>query len=210
MEISCEVGKGGKDLSVAPVNKAISHEFNEGEVIVLDGSLRGQHGFSGDEVETALHQYVPNTGLEKKLLHKVDLSLIPMLWLMCVMAYVDRNNIVCSLCLQEEIHTNVDQGNANAAGMSDDIGLSDNRKAHTMPVLERLVAHACRPEYALLISIFFVGYLLWEVPSNMILARVRPSWYLSGLMAVSQPSLAHTHTHMSGGPGNRTYTDGVI
>ncbi|KIW59036.1 hypothetical protein PV05_03520 [Exophiala xenobiotica] len=148
MEISCEVGKGGKDLSVAPVNKAISHEFNEGEVIVLDGSLRGQHGFSGDEVETALHQYVPNTGLEKKLLHKVDLSLIPMLWLMCVMAYVDRNNI----------------GNANAAGMSDDIGLSDN-------------------QYALLISIFFVGYLLWEVPSNMILARVRPSWYLSGLMA---------------------------
>ena len=144
MESSREFGKGGKDLSVAPANKVISHEVNEGEVIVLDGSLRGQHGFSGDEVETALHRYAPNTALEKKMLRKVDLSLIPMLWLMCVMAYVDRNNIVCSLSLQENsIHTNIDQGNANAAGMSDDIGLSDNRKAHTLPVLKRTVAHAC-------------------------------------------------------------------
>ncbi|EXJ91785.1 hypothetical protein A1O3_00335 [Capronia epimyces CBS 606.96] len=137
-----------KDFSKTQVDTLAVPDIHIGQVIVQDASLHGQYGFPGDDVESALRQYAPNTELEKKTLRKVDLSLIPMLWLMCVMAYVDRNNI----------------GNANAAGMSEDIGLSDN-------------------QYALLISIFFIGYLVWEVPSNMILARVRPSWYISGLMA---------------------------
>ncbi|KAF2871917.1 major facilitator superfamily domain-containing protein [Massariosphaeria phaeospora] len=109
----------------------------------------GKFGFQGDDVAIALHQYSPGSALEKTTLRKVDLYQIPMLWIMCVMAYVDRSNI----------------GNANAAGMSDDIGLSDNN-------------------YSLLMSLFFVGYLIWEVPSNMILYRISPSWYLSCLMAV--------------------------
>jgi MFS family permease len=39
-------------------------------------------------------------------------------------------------------------------------------------------------EYAMLLSIFFIGYLICEVPSNMILTRSKPSWYLPGLMIV--------------------------
>ncbi|KAL2441459.1 putative transporter [Exophiala dermatitidis] len=139
--------KDVKDASMPQVHKVTSSDFNEGEIVVEEGAHHGHYGFSGDQVELALRGYAPNTQLEKKMIRKVDLSLLPMLWLMCVMAYVDRNNI----------------GNANAAGMSEDIGLSDN-------------------QYAFLISIFFIAYLVWEVPSNMILARVRPSWYLSGLM----------------------------
>lgn len=37
-------------------------------------------------------------------------------------------------------------------------------------------------DYALAVSIFFIGYLLLEVPSNMILSRTRPSLYLPALM----------------------------
>jgi hypothetical protein len=48
--------------------------------------------------------YVPDPAREKKLLLKVDLIMIPVLWWMCVLAYVDRNNI----------------GNAKAAGRSCD------------------------------------------------------------------------------------------
>jgi hypothetical protein len=40
-------------------------------------------------------QYIPDSKLEKQLLRKVDLCIMPTLWLMCVLAYVDRNNIVC-------------------------------------------------------------------------------------------------------------------
>lgn len=49
--------------------------------------------------------------------------------------------------------------------MADDLDLDDQR-------------------YAWVLSIFFFGYLLCEVPSNMILARSRPSIFLPGIMIV--------------------------
>lgn len=54
-------------------------------------------------------------------------------------------------------------GNAKEAGMGKDLGLSSS-------------------DYSLAVSIFFIGYLLLEVPSNMILSRTRPSLYLPALM----------------------------
>lgn len=37
-------------------------------------------------------------------------------------------------------------------------------------------------EYNVVLSITFVGYILMQVPSNMILTLVRPSWYLAACM----------------------------
>ncbi|XXH00611.1 catabolic L-serine/threonine dehydratase [Hypoxylon texense] len=101
-----------------------------------------------DPIQQALAEYQPGTPEEKKLLRKIDLYMIPCLWFMCVLAYVDRNNI----------------GNAKAAGMGKDLGLTD-------------------ANYSMLISIFFIAYLVLEVPSNLVLARCRPSLYLPGIMA---------------------------
>lgn len=42
----------------------------------------------------ALRNYVPGTDLEKRLLRKLDLRLVPTLWLMCVLCFMDRSNIV--------------------------------------------------------------------------------------------------------------------
>ncbi|EJD54999.1 MFS general substrate transporter [Auricularia subglabra TFB-10046 SS5] len=56
-------------------------------------------------------------------------------------------------------------GNARIAGMGDDLALSDNR-------------------YSVALLIFFVGYLLGEVPSNMVLSRSRPSLYLPAIVLV--------------------------
>ncbi|KAL4764243.1 major facilitator superfamily domain-containing protein [Aspergillus foveolatus] len=39
-------------------------------------------------------------------------------------------------------------------------------------------------EYQTCVSILFVGYILGQIPSNMILTRVRPSWYMAGFMAL--------------------------
>lgn len=39
-------------------------------------------------------------------------------------------------------------------------------------------------DYALVLSVFFIGYLLWEPPSNMILSRTRPSIYIPTLMVL--------------------------
>jgi hypothetical protein len=41
-----------------------------------------------------ISSYVPDTDAEKRLVRKLDLLMLPTLWLMCVLAYVDRNNIV--------------------------------------------------------------------------------------------------------------------
>lgn len=39
-------------------------------------------------------------------------------------------------------------------------------------------------KYSLVLSIFFIGYLLMEVPSNMVLSRSRPSLFLPAIMLV--------------------------
>ncbi|KAI9048381.1 hypothetical protein LZ554_007217 [Drepanopeziza brunnea f. sp. 'monogermtubi'] len=101
------------------------------------------------ELQQAIRNYIPNTDAEKKLVRKIDLHLIPILWIMYVLNYVDRTNI----------------GNAKTAGMDDDLKLGGGR-------------------YAWVISIFFFGYLIMEVPSNMILSRSRPSLFLPFIMLV--------------------------
>ena len=39
-------------------------------------------------------------------------------------------------------------------------------------------------DYAFAVSIFFIGYLICEVPSNLVLTRSRPSLYLSTIMVL--------------------------
>lgn len=49
------------------------------------------------ELQQALKNYVPGTEAEKKLRRKIDLHLMPMLWIMYILNYVDRTNIVSSI-----------------------------------------------------------------------------------------------------------------
>ncbi|KAF5247264.1 hypothetical protein FANTH_6521 [Fusarium anthophilum] len=93
--------------------------------------------------------YVPGTEAEKKLVRKIDLYILPMMWFMYLMSYMDRTNI----------------GNAKIAGMDKDLNLDSNK-------------------YSIILVVFFVGYVVFEVPSNMILTRTRPSRYLPGIMFV--------------------------
>lgn len=98
-------------------------------------------------LEVALQNYVPGTPEEQRLVRKVDLWMIPMLWWMCVLCYIDRNNIVRIVNHSGErtlekkdskttgerqnttiaIHAKTLQGNADAAGMSTDLGLDSSR-----------------------------------------------------------------------------------
>ncbi|KIM99148.1 hypothetical protein OIDMADRAFT_181575 [Oidiodendron maius Zn] len=110
-----------------------------------------KEGFTHEETASAQYvtPFVENPELERRILWKVDLRLIPPLFIMYILNYLDRNNI----------------GNAKVAGMQTDLHLTSS-------------------DYSLALSIFFIGYLLLEVPSNMILSRTRPSLYLPSLMFV--------------------------
>jgi MFS family permease len=36
-------------------------------------------------------------------------------------------------------------------------------------------------QYSIVLLVFFVSYVIFEIPSNLLIARIRPSLYLSGL-----------------------------
>lgn len=55
-------------------------------------------------------------------------------------------------------------------------------------------------DFNLATSIFFVAYLLMQLPSNMLITRVRPSLYLSGAMTLwGVVSTCNAATHSFGG-----------
>lgn len=49
------------------------------------------------QLQEALSNYVPDTDAEKKLVRKIDMHLMPTLWIMYILNYVDRTNIVGNL-----------------------------------------------------------------------------------------------------------------
>lgn len=54
-------------------------------------------------------------------------------------------------------------GNARLQGLEKDLGMEGH-------------------DYNIALFIFFIPYILFEVPSNLVLRKVPPSWWLSGIM----------------------------
>jgi len=54
------------------------------------------------ELAEAVRNYVPGTAEERKLVRKIDLFLMPTLWIMYILNYVDRTNIVSQSFLTHE------------------------------------------------------------------------------------------------------------
>ncbi|KAE8149177.1 major facilitator superfamily domain-containing protein [Aspergillus avenaceus] len=119
--------------------EALHREFTLGQ----DGikSPEGEGDYSGARKKT--------DPVEIRLVRKLDLWIMPTLWFMYWLNYLDRNAIAL----------------ARLNDLEEDLGLSSS-------------------EYQTCVSILFVGYLLGQIPSNMVLTRVRPSWYMSGCMAL--------------------------
>ncbi|KAF8427724.1 MFS general substrate transporter [Tirmania nivea] len=91
---------------------------------------------------------VPSPGIsESALLRKIDWHVIPMLFVLYVMAFLDRVNI----------------GNAAVFGLKEDLNLGG-------------------VEYNVALMIFFIPYILCQIPSNLSLKKVRPKIWLSGCM----------------------------
>ncbi|KAJ5682962.1 hypothetical protein N7462_006127 [Penicillium macrosclerotiorum] len=85
---------------------------------------------------------------EKALVRKIDIRLLPMIIIMYILNYLDRNNIAA----------------ARLAGLEDDLGLVGN-------------------QYLTCVSILFVGYLLMQIPSNLLLNKFgKPAIYLPTAM----------------------------
>ncbi|KAK7446295.1 hypothetical protein VKT23_014501 [Stygiomarasmius scandens] len=99
-----------------------------------------------EEFSQALETYAPGSEKEKELVKKIDWRIVPTIWVLYTLSYLDRANI----------------GNAKEGGMEEALGLTSN-------------------QYSIILLIFFVSYVVFEVPLNMVLTRVRPSIFLSVL-----------------------------
>ncbi|OCL01459.1 MFS general substrate transporter [Glonium stellatum] len=84
-----------------------------------------------------------------KLLRKVDVHLLPLLIIMYLLNFLDRNNLA----------------QARLGSLEKDLGMHGT-------------------DFNLATSILFVGYLLMQLPSNLIITRVRPSIYLGIVMTI--------------------------
>ncbi|EAL90998.1 hypothetical protein KXW98_002948 [Aspergillus fumigatus] len=83
---------------------------------------------------------------ERALVRKIDIRLLPMLVIMYILNYLDRNNIAA----------------ARLAGLEEDLGMKKNSN-----------------QYQTAVSILFVGYLLMQIPSNLMLNKFgKPAIYL--------------------------------
>src|SRR5262245_55317160 len=83
------------------------------------------------------------TALERETMRRVTIRIVPLLFALYVVGFLDRVNIAIA-----------------SLRMNEDIGLS-------------------AAAYGLGSGIFFLGYALFEVPSNVLLARVGARWWIA-------------------------------
>ncbi|KAI8189023.1 High-affinity nicotinic acid transporter [Colletotrichum sp. SAR 10_75] len=86
---------------------------------------------------------------ERRVVRKLDMTLLPVVWVLYMFNYLDRNNIA----------------QARLDNFEEDLGLHGT-------------------QFNVAVSILNVGYMLAQLPSNMILTRVRPSLYLPSCVIV--------------------------
>ncbi|CEL04026.1 Putative Function: TNA1 of S. cerevisiae is a high affinity plasma membrane permease [Aspergillus calidoustus] len=100
-----------------------------------------------DEEMNAIGELTPEEKvIEKKLRRRIDSIIMPLVILVYLMNYIDRNNYAA----------------AKLQGLEQDLNLNDQ-------------------QYQTGLSILFVGYILMQVPSNLLLNYMgRPSFYLGG------------------------------
>ncbi|KAJ5463198.1 hypothetical protein N7475_008142 [Penicillium sp. IBT 31633x] len=105
------------------------------------GDAKDQGDYSGATAKT--------DPVEIRLVRKLDMRIMPILWAMYFLNYIDRNAIA----------------NARLNNLEEDLGLVGT-------------------QYNTCISLLFVGYLLMQIPSNMLMSstKFRPSIYMSVCM----------------------------
>ena len=108
---------------------------------------QGDFDYASDDL--SIHSSPAEAALERKLLLKLDLRVLPILWLLFLISFVDRANI----------------GNARIEGLEKSLHM--NPKGH---------------DYNIALFSFTIPYVIFEVPSNILLKKLRPAWWLSGLM----------------------------
>ncbi|BFZ62120.1 hypothetical protein YB2330_003199 [Saitoella coloradoensis] len=114
------------------------------------------HPPSGKQVDEKAAAFPPSItsvnsdpAIEKSLLRKLDLKILPIVTLLYLLSFLDRSNI----------------GNAKLDGLTTDIGMSGDAYLWTL-------------------TLYFIGYVIFEVPSNIVLKKTSPRIWLPLIMFI--------------------------
>ncbi|KAL3421510.1 MFS transporter [Phlyctema vagabunda] len=114
---------------------------------------RENNDYMDEKHETVARDYsgaiISIDPVEARLVKKLDWRIMPILWLMYWLNYLDRNAIAL----------------AKLDNIEDDLNITPT-------------------QYTTCVSILFVGYILGGIPSNMLITRIRPSYYMGSAMAL--------------------------
>ncbi|KAI8575512.1 hypothetical protein K450DRAFT_142768 [Umbelopsis ramanniana AG] len=91
--------------------------------------------------------------IERKLVRKFDLRLIPCFWTMYFFTSIDRSNVGTAIIMNKA-------------------------KGHDL----QTVAHLTGTQVSLGVALFYVGLVLFELPSNLIITKVRAAGWLARIM----------------------------
>ena len=94
-------------------------------------------------------EVVLDDALEKRLILKIDLAVLPILFLLFLVSFVDRSNLA----------------NARIQGLEKSLHIPPKSNGYNIALFS-----------------FAIPYVLFEVPANIMLKRIKPQWWLSGLM----------------------------
>ena len=94
-------------------------------------------------------EVVLDHALEKRLILKIDLAVLPVLFLLFLVSFVDRSNLA----------------NARIQGLEKSLHISPKSNGYNIALFS-----------------FTIPYVLFEVPANIMLKKIKPQWWLSGLM----------------------------
>ncbi|KAJ7832826.1 MFS transporter [Mycena leptocephala] len=106
-----------------------------------------------EDVESQSSSYVYDEAVEKALVRKQDLRIIPLSACIYLLCYLDRSNIGNAKILNSETHNDL---------------LSET--------------HMTAFQYTIALMVFLIAYALFEVPSNYLLKRLSPSRWIAFLM----------------------------
>jgi MFS family permease len=106
-----------------------------------------------DLKDTASTVVATDAAAEKALLRRQDKRIIPLSATIYFLAYLDRANIGNAKVLNSSTHNDM-----------------------------RTETHTTEYQFTIALMIFLVGYFLFEVPSNILLKKFRPSRWLAFLM----------------------------
>ncbi|KAK5652836.1 hypothetical protein OQA88_9502 [Cercophora sp. LCS_1] len=102
---------------------------------------------------------------ERKLVRKIDLYLLPALWIMSLLSWMDRAKYAPHITTARFQLTSPSLGNAAIAGLLTDLSLTSS-------------------QFSFAIVTYSFGYIAWVPITNIVLSRTRPSIYLPLTMAL--------------------------